>query len=323
LKIGKTDKINVLLAAYYTFGHPTWFLERAFMSMPNINVAVMDTKRMNTNPTSIVKYALTMYTHAADALELERMPKLFEMLDIFIQIDCFGRLKLKNLNKLKAIKILWAIDTHIENRYMFGSLKRIDYFLKIAQNFDYIFAAHKDAVEKFKEVHPKVFWLPLAADPDIHKRYDEEQIYDVAYIGSLNPKTYKKRIELIERLSKEFNVIARHGVYLDDLAKIYGKSKLVLNKSLNKELNMRVFEALSCGRCLVTDKISDGMEDLFKDRKHLVLYEDSNLQELVRYLLENEEEREKIAHNGQKEVYNYHTYFHRASFILDAINRRL
>lgn len=319
----KTDKINVLIASYYSFGSPAWFLERAFMSMHDVNVAIMDNRRMHVKPISGIRYALTGYTHAVDAQQLDRAPKLFDILDIFIQVDRFGMPKLKNLDKLKAVKILWAIDTHYESKHALVSISGMDYFLRIAQDFDYIFAAHKDAVERFKEAHPKVFWLPLAADPYVHKRYDEEQIYDVAFIGSMNPKVYKERVELIARLSKEFNVIARHGVYLDDVAKIFSKSKLVFNKSFKQELNLRVFEALSCGRCLLTDKINDGMEDFFEDRKHLVLYENSNLEELVRYFLENEEEREKIARNGQQEVHAHHTFFHRASSIIDTVDRKL
>ena len=72
------------------------------------------------------------------------------------------------------------------------------------------------------------------------------------------------------------------------MAKIYSQAKIIFNKSIRKDLNMRVFEAMSCGSMLVTDRLKPeaGLEELFKDKKHFVLYDnESDLVEKIGYYL--------------------------------------
>ena len=47
------------------------------------------------------------------------------------------------------------------------------------------------------------------------------------------------------------------------MGRIYSESKIVLNASINGDLNMRVFEALTSGALLVTDRIENGLDTLF------------------------------------------------------------
>jgi spore maturation protein CgeB len=121
-------------------------------------------------------------------------------------------------------------------------------------------------------------------------------------------------------MSDKYNVLAVSGLHYENMAKVYSISKIGFNKSINKDLNMRIFEIMSCGTMLLTDKINNGMNDLFVNKKHLVMYEnEEELNELVQCYLENEEEREKIAREGQKEVHAKHTYEHRAKQILKTV----
>jgi spore maturation protein CgeB len=78
---------------------------------------------------------------------------------------------------------------------------------------------------------------------------------------------------------------------------------------------MRVFEAMSCGRLLLTDR-ANGILDIFSDKKHLIVYNENNLEELILYYLDNSEEREKIAKSGYNEVVEKHTYEKRLEKIL-------
>jgi 2-polyprenyl-3-methyl-5-hydroxy-6-metoxy-1,4-benzoquinol methylase/Flp pilus assembly protein TadD len=79
-------------------------------------------------------------------------------------------------------------------------------------------------------------------------------------------------------------------------------------------MNMRVFEVLACGSLLVTDRAEgSGLEELFRDGEHLAVYDDSNLVDKVRYYLEHEDLREKIAGQGREEILARHTYGHRAA----------
>jgi len=61
------------------------------------------------------------------------------------------------------------------------------------------------------------------------------------------------------------------------------------------------------------------LEDLFKDRQELVLYDENNLEELVDYYLNHEEERERIATSGFNKVRSFHTYDHRVESIMQSV----
>ena len=159
-----------------------------------------------------------------------------------------------------------------------------------------------------------VTWLPHACDPDVHHRWDARIEHDICFIGGIVPGSERER--LVSELKRRFKMFVGRA-YLHDMARIYSESKIVFNKSLAGDLNMRVFEALSCGRLLLTDRIKNGLEELFADRRHLVLYDGlDDLIESARYYIEHEEERERIALEGQREVLSKHTYAHRAIQIL-------
>jgi spore maturation protein CgeB len=70
---------------------------------------------------------------------------------------------------------------------------------------------------------------------------------------------------------------------------------------------MRVFEATSCGRLLITDA-ANGILDILENKKHMVIYNDSDLEEIIEYYLVSEDERIKIAKAGMEEVRQKHTY---------------
>ena len=71
-----------------------------------------------------------------------------------------------------------------------------------------------------------------------------------------------------------------------------------------------------CGALLLTPRIGNGLLELFKDGVHLVTYEEGNAKdagEKIRYYLEHEEERARIAAAGRAEVLAHHTGRSRAA----------
>lgn len=215
-----------------------------------------------------------------------------------------------NFNSLDAPTAYWAIDSH----------SKFDKHIKKArvQDYDFLFVAQKDYIPQYKEKGCKnVSWLPLACDPEIHKCHNLPLKYDLCFIGGLGPDSPRRKIIL--NLQKEFNMFVGQK-YLHDMARIYSQSKIVFNKSIKEDLNMRVFETMSCGRLLLTDRISNGLEELFINQRHLVIYDAyKDLAEKVRYYLTYPDEREEITRKGQKEVWKKHTYCHRAKYLIETI----
>ncbi len=97
-----------------------------------------------------------------------------------------------------------------------------------------------------------------------------------------------------------------------DLPAAYSSAKIVLgiNSVVDSPtmMSMRIFEALGCRAFLMTH-YSPAIESLFKNHVHLVWsrHPDETM-ELVRFYLNREDLRQKIAQKGQEEVYLKHTY---------------
>ena len=109
---------------------------------------------------------------------------------------------------------------------------------------------------------------------------------------------------MLERLVESGIDVRIESRILEEMALFYSRCRIAFNRSLNEDLNMRVFEALCSGSMLLTDRlpVESGLERLFQDRDHLVLYDDDSLEGLVSYYLENVEEREAIAAKGRASV---------------------
>ena len=93
---------------------------------------------------------------------------------------------------------------------------------------------------------------------------------------------------------------------------IYSQSKIVLNlhsPTVPSGGNMRLFEIPAAKSLQITDKCP---QDWFKDGDEIVLYKNNyNLLKKVKFYLNNDQERIRIANNGYKRLLKEHTYEHR------------
>jgi len=297
----KRERPWILLIRYGDFFTAGMYIERALQREFNVIPVYLDkTNWMSFLPGSLSTKAIQKLIHLKTRGSVRP--------DMVLVIDpVWKKLYLRCFDVPTAY---YAIDAHIAFNYHVKSAH--------VQDYDFLFVAQKDYIPKYMEYGCKrVHWLPLACDPDIHKKYDLTQIYDLCFVGCVNPET--PRSQLIEKLRKEFKVFVGNR-WLHDMAEIYSQSKIVFNSSIKGDVNMRVFEAMSCGRLLLTDRVGNGLEDMFADRKHLVIYNNwSDLIEKICYYLGHPREREKIALCGQQKVHQKHTYAQRINYIADVV----
>lgn len=211
----------------------------------------------------------------------------------------------------------WVADSHLG----------YDYRLRRAKEFDHVFVSHSPSIAKFIRdgIDPaRIHYLPWAAEPDTYRPHPVLERWDWCFIGTMNNAF---RIDLIDRFCKEWPV--GHQGYLgwlnnqvkgwnvlDDAAKKYSMSRIVLNEAVQDDLNMRVFEALACKRLLLTEEVPDLLRH-FKNGEHLVTFKTiDEAVELAGGLLADEERRNRIAKAGYEEFLSKHTYMHRTKEIL-------
>ena len=61
------------------------------------------------------------------------------------------------------------------------------------------------------------------------------------------------------------------------MARIYSAARMVFNRSIKNDLNMRVFEGLASGSLLLTNDLGEnGQDELFRDGAHLAAYREAD-----------------------------------------------
>jgi hypothetical protein len=213
--------------------------------------------------------------------------------------------------------LFWAIDTHVKPERCQSK----------AKDFDLVFCAQRPGAADMRKAGIAARWCPLGFAPEIHRKHPLPKILDVSFVGNSGrfrwgnffyegKEVFRERTKLLSLLKRRFNLFAGK-FFFEDMGVVFSLSKIVFNRSVKDDVNMRVFEALGCGSLLVTNQIGPGQDLLFKNGEHIVEYRSKReLIEKVDYYLHHEEEREKIAARGREEALRKHTYAHRMDYML-------
>jgi len=211
----------------------------------------------------------------------------------------------------------WIADSHLGYEYR----------LNRAREFDFVFASHSPSIEKLVAdgiPREKIHYLPWAAEHTCYRPYPILKKWDWSFIGHINNQF---RLDLLDRFCAEFPVgiqgylgwrnpaVAGWNV-MDDAARKFSQSRIILNESIKEDLNMRTFEGLACKSMVLTEDVPD-LRKHFENGKHLVTF--TTIDEAVqkaRYYLAHEDELQGIADAGYREFLDKHTYMHRAKEIL-------
>lgn len=227
--------------------------------------------------------------------------------DCYIEMDGPGLRRLCH-HRDKTRRTLWVLDVYRK--------EKLDFYRTWADHYDEVWCAHNDLCGAFK----KARWLPHAWNGLGGERSaSDHRPIDVSAVGNASGDMYSERRKLIIALECEgLSLFFSEGLYGRSMRTVYGVSKMVFNKSVAGEINLRIFEALGSGALLITDRLPKEakLNELFQDGKHLVMYDSrKDLIEKVRHYLKHEDERIKIAEAGRGEVEN-HLYSNRFKTML-------
>lgn len=207
----------------------------------------------------------------------------------------------------------WAIDTHLNYQYCRDR----------ARDFDFVFTAQRDAADRFiGEGLSDTCWLPLACDPEFHRKHDVAKEFDTCFVGHVFDGP---RADLLRLLQQHFPNSFVGQRFFDEMAQTYSSSRTVFNRSIRNDINMRVFEALACGSLLLTNDLTEnGQDGLAQDGVHLATYGGpEELLDKLRFYLARENTREAIAAAGRAFALDRHTYQHRMAALLGYVEQKL
>ncbi len=243
----------------------------------------------------------------------EMIASLPEAPDLYLWVDPAGPYFPPGIENLPIPTACYLIDVHL------GTWRE-----QAARFFDAVFIAQKDYLERFRRAvgHDQVYWLPLAAAPDVHYDHGLPRVYDVGFVGNIaRAHRGTARARRLRLIAERFSTNDFYRVYMpEEVGRVYSQSRIVFNCSIAGDVTMRVFEGTACGALVLTDAIANGLEELFDIGREIVVYEnDADLLEKITYYLAHEEERETIARAGQRRALAEHTYPHRMARLLEIL----
>lgn len=154
-----------------------------------------------------------------------------------------------------------------------------------------------------------VFWLPGSIVIDSYIPQPSEKQYAVIFRGSES--------ELHQYRTHILDVVRASGIGIDVCQKDYtssledyAKARIVLNSSLNGDLNRRVFEVLMAGGFLLTDRIrpQSGLFELFEEGKHFECYgNETELIEKIQFYLVHPQKANQIAKAGHEHFLTHYS----------------
>ncbi len=237
---------------------------------------------------------------------IAKLPNNF-MPDVVVMFDNSGPLYITGLEDLEIPTIFYSIDVH--HHYELHS-----YLYHV---FDKMFVAMKDYIPYLNLFcGDDIEWLPLWASKIVD--VSDEKKYGAVFVGTLDEKLNADRVKFFNKLKEKTDVFCTQGRWWE----IFPYSEIVINQTVKGDLNFRVFEAMGTGSLLLTERSTNGLLNIFEDKKHLITYTKNDVNEAsdkIKYYLDHKNEAKEIALDGREEILKKHLPRHRADFLKQKI----
>lgn len=152
-----------------------------------------------------------------------------------------------------------------------------------------------------QSVTPHHLFPLYAQDSRYHHPFSVDKDIDIFYGGSLNMAHYGDRgryLERIARLSDRYSVVLADHVFDEAYGRLMARSRIVFNRSVRGEANLRTFETLAVGSIAFVERENLEIRDWFTDGREIVLYGEDDLEERLHECLAESSKGVTIAHLG-------------------------
>lgn len=203
---------------------------------------------------------------------------------------------------------------------------------------DYLYVSDSAMLSKAQEIgFDNYELLQFGFNSMLHKDYNLKRDNYINFIGSYtkerdeifsNLADYNLRIEGIKwdklKCSSDKWIVRNRKLDQQEVVKIYNSTIATLNvaqkTNVVNTVNMRTFEAIACGSCILNDYVKD-IELCFEPGKEILVYNNEDeLLELTQKILSDDKFVKNIVNNGKLRMQKSdYTYKNRANQILSKI----
>jgi hypothetical protein len=229
-----------------------------------------------------------------DALASSGLETKFDA--IVVWADASGENVPLELDEFDCPKVLCVGDT----QHCPSPLRKVLDYARHAK-YDFVLSSHnRQHLHWFAAAgFPNVAWLPGIKVRHLPRPFETSRKSCVSFLGHAG-QHHPRRWRLLQTLHRAVPLVAARGSR-DHAADMCASSVVSFNASLNGDLNLRVFETLSAGGCLLTDRLSaqSGLDLILKDGEDFAGYDGvDECVEQARFLLAHPEVALKLARSG-------------------------
>jgi glycosyltransferase involved in cell wall biosynthesis/predicted Zn-dependent protease len=131
---------------------------------------------------------------------------------------------------------------------------------------------------------------------------------DILFVGRLNPAVQRDRLPRLARLARlgdRYRVLIHTEVFGAAYQALLRRARIVFNRSVRGECNLRALEAAAAGALLFQEAGNREVPAFFSDRQECVFYGEDTLEPLLVHYLEHEAERAALAEAARQKVQGY------------------
>jgi len=204
-----------------------------------------------------------------------------------------------NLEAFDCPRVLCVGDTH----HLQSPLNKMITYAR-ATRYDFVLSSHnRQHLHWFGEAgFSKLAWFPGLKVQHFPKPFTNSRTRQICFVGNVAANHLRRR-HLLEALQRNSIALLVTRAPQHAAADVFASSLVSFNASLNGDLNLRVFEILSAGGCLVTDRLSEqsGLDLVLKEGKDFIGYDtEEELVKQGRFLLDRPNSALDIARSGTR-----------------------
>jgi glycosyltransferase involved in cell wall biosynthesis/predicted Zn-dependent protease/predicted O-methyltransferase YrrM len=144
---------------------------------------------------------------------------------------------------------------------------------------------------------------------------DGKRDIDVVFVGNFHPAIQGERLSWLGRvaaLADQYKVVVTTGVHGADYRALLRRSKLVFNRAIRGECNLRALEAAASGAVLLQETENQEVREYLQPNSEYAPYTTDDLEHVIERLLANEEERVAIAKAARDQArwWTYEAFIH-------------
>jgi GT2 family glycosyltransferase/tetratricopeptide (TPR) repeat protein len=131
---------------------------------------------------------------------------------------------------------------------------------------------------------------------------------DILLVGNLNPAVQRERLPWLTRLARlgrRWRVAVRTGTFGESYARLLSRTRIVVQFSARGKCGRRSAEAAACGALIFQEDGNREVPEYFRQGSEYIAYSPEDLERLVEYYLEHEEERKALADAARVRARDY------------------